>query len=427
VTTGFMPGALAKLIAPGTNDPSITPCGVVLHVRDGLGDSLHDFFDGPSGGIESHFYVRFDGTIEQYRSVWFEADAQLLGNSFMLGGKRVGFVSVETEGRGAGTWTAQQLTSIKAIILWVRSQAEFPLEPCPAWNKPGVGYHTMWGSPSPWTPVAKSCPGPDRIKQFHAVIEPWMAEASQPPRRLFRVQHRIVTANMFVKNAAPASGIGRIVARVVKAFALPPDVIAVQEGQRMLDELEEIDGYNTFVDKSDGEASKEIPVLLRDRWKSLGTEYHHAADGTSTGTLDHARGIFVVKYSKRGSRCAVVNTHMGLFADEADLESGKRRPGPAAQQHAAHAQKVVRIARRLEANGYVVHVTADANARGVWSQSLPAVLAAAGMHVTRHGVDLIASSSRRTRFKQQALIPHEQTGSDVHDAIAIRTIEKRKP
>jgi len=422
VATGFMPGVLVKNIPPGVNDPPIVPRGVVLHVRDGLGESLHDYFNGPSGGVESHFYVRFDGTIEQYRSIWYQADAQLDGNTFTLDGKSVGFVSVETEGRAVGEWTDEQLTSIKAIILWVRSQSDFPLAPCPAWNKPGVGYHTMWGSPSHWTPVAKSCPGPDRIKQFKAVIEPWMVEASKPARRLFRIQHRIVTANMYVKNRAQAAGAKRIVARVTEAFKQVPDVIAMQEGQN----AEVIPGYTLLRASGSGEAAREIPVLLRSKLKVLGTEFHHGADGSGDGVFKHARGIYVVKYLKRRRKCAVVNTHMGVIGDEVALESGTKKLGPPAQQHAEQAQKVARIVSRLRASGYVVHVTADANARGRWSESLPAVLTALGMHVTRNSIDLVASDPAIVRFKQLTTVPHEETGSDVHDALAIRTIEKRK-
>jgi len=434
MTAGFMPGAMAKNIPPGVNDPPIVPCGVVLHVAVSESDSLHDFFNGPSGGVESHFYVRRSGVIEQYRSVWFQADAQLDGNTFTLDGKSVGFVSVETQGMGAGEWTDEQLASIKAIILWVRSQSDFPLAPCPAWNKPGVGYHTMWGSPSHWTPSLKSCPGPDRIKQFHDDIEPWMVEASKPPRSVFPVAHRIVTANMFVRNPAkgsvvsgPFAGMSRIVARVAKAFRFRPDAICVQEGQFMLDRLRRVDGYDLHVDTTDGEAGREIPVLLLSRWRVLGTEYHHAADGSGAGVLDHPRGVFVVKYSKRGRKCAVVNTHMGVFGDETALELGTRKPGPAALQHAEHAQMVARIYLRLKAAGYTVHVAADANARGRWAQSLPAVLKTAGMRVTRNSVDVVACDPGRVRFKELTTVPHEQTGSDAHDALAIRTIEKRKP
>lgn len=180
MTRGFMPGVIVKHIRPGSSDPGITPVGVVLHVRAGVGESLFPFFNGPSGGIESHFYIRLDGTIEQYRSIYFEADAQFEGNSFVLDGKRVGFVSVETEGFGEGKWTPAQLFSIKKIIRWVRSESKFPARVCPRWNAPGVGYHTLFGSPSKWTPVAKSCPGPQRIQQFKDEIVPWLKGNEDP-------------------------------------------------------------------------------------------------------------------------------------------------------------------------------------------------------------------------------------------------------
>jgi hypothetical protein len=176
---GFMPGAIVKNITPGSNDPAILPCGVDLHVAVSRSDSLHDWFDGPSGGVEAHFYVRFDGTIEQYRSIFFEADAQFEGNSFMLGDHRVGFISVETEGMGSGRWTKAQLESIKAIILWVHSQQAFPMRVCPAWNSRGVGYHSLFEE---WNTNHHSCPGPARIEQFHDVIEPWLPDALRGPK-----------------------------------------------------------------------------------------------------------------------------------------------------------------------------------------------------------------------------------------------------
>lgn len=199
MATGFMPGAIVKEIPPGVNDPVITPVGVVLHVAVSLSDSLFDFFAHRSGGIESHFYVREDGIIEQYRSIFREADAQLDGNSFYRNGVRCGFVSVETEGMGSGKWTAAQLASIKAIITWVNSQSPFPWRVCPAWNEPGVGYHTMWGSPSHWTPVAKTCPGPERVKQFKDVLVPWLL---MPLTRGADVDHEIQEVKASVAKAA---------------------------------------------------------------------------------------------------------------------------------------------------------------------------------------------------------------------------------
>ena len=421
MSVGFYPRAVVKNIPPGVNDPGIIPCGVVLHVRDGLGDSLHDYFDGPSGGIESHGYIRLTGVSEQYRSIFSEADAQLDGNSFIVDGKRFGFVSLETEGRAAGEWTAEQVAEIQRWILWVRDQAKaagypFPLEECPAWNKPGVGYHTMWGSPSHWTPSVKTCPGPDRIKQFHDVLVPWMAGLGRP--HPFRIKHRIATANLYVRNRDQSGGIVRLNARVKRAFGWAPDAIGVQEGHDIA-----VVGYQAFVVSDKGDAGRELPVLLRAHLKCLGVEFHHAADGTGTGALDHPRGIFVVKYLKRRRKVALVNTHMGVFGEPL---AASGHPGPGAAEHAAHAQKVVRIVKRLRRNGYVVHVTADANSRGLWVESLPAVLAAAGMTVTRHGVDLIASDPTRVRGSVAvAIIPKAVTGSDAHDAIAIRSTERK--
>jgi len=282
--------------------------------------------------------------------------------------------------------------------------------------------------------AAKDCPT-DELRDRLPQIRKDALEAAAPPKpRLFRIQHRIVTANMYVNNPAkdalvtsPLAGVNQIVARVKAAFRFAPDVIAVQEGHRMLAALEEVAGYNLFDDRSDGEASKEIPALVLDPYRVIGTEYHHAADGTGSDAFDHERGITITKYVKRARKVAVVNTHMGLFADEERLETGEKHPGAAAVEHAAHAQKVARTYLRLKANGYLVFVTADANAHGVWSQSLPAVLVAAGMQVTPHGVDLIAHDPSLVRVKQVATVGHRLTGSDKHDALAVRYIEKRKP
>jgi hypothetical protein len=172
------PEAIVKLIPHGSEDPPIVPCGLVYHVRDGLGLSLFDdFTDGR--GIESHFYIRFTGEIEQYRDTGTQADAQLDGNSFVRDGRVVGFLSVETEGRGAGLWTEAQLATLKKLSRWVHEQFDVPLRVCPEFNSPGYGYHTMFGAPSHWTPVVKTCPGPDRIKQFNEIIVPWL-EAGAP-------------------------------------------------------------------------------------------------------------------------------------------------------------------------------------------------------------------------------------------------------
>lgn len=172
------PEAIVKLIPHGAEDPPITPCGLVFHVAVNTGPSLFpDGFSAP--GVESHFYVRLTGEVEQYRDTGIQADSQLDGNSFERNGTTVGFLSVETAGLEHGLWTDEQIHSLKKLSKWVHEQFDVPLRTCPDWNQPGFGFHTMFGAPSRWTPVAKTCPGPDRIKQFKQIIVPWL-EAGAP-------------------------------------------------------------------------------------------------------------------------------------------------------------------------------------------------------------------------------------------------------
>jgi hypothetical protein len=174
------PGARARLIRPGTNDPKIIPIGVILHVDAGNSGSLYDYFSTKSGGIESHFFIRKDGGVEQYRDTSYEADANYHGNSFVRNGKTYGFISVETQGLATGEWTDAQITEIKKLLLWAHEVHGIPLVKCPAWNEAGVGYHVMWGAPGPWTPVAKDCPGRDRVRQFNNVLVPWFKNTVLP-------------------------------------------------------------------------------------------------------------------------------------------------------------------------------------------------------------------------------------------------------
>lgn len=173
VTRGLYPAAVKKLIPPGANDPAITPRIAILHVDAGDSPSLYEYFRDRSGGVESHFHVRKDGAVEQYRNIFWQADANLDANDFA--------VSIETQGRGAGEWNAAQLAAIKKLLLWLRDEAGIPLIRCTAWDGRGVGYHTMFGAPSHWTPVAKTCPGPDRVVQFSELLVPWMRSLQSRP------------------------------------------------------------------------------------------------------------------------------------------------------------------------------------------------------------------------------------------------------
>ena len=166
------PKAVQKLIPPGSNDPRIKPRVAILHVDAGNAESLHTYFRDRSGGIESHFHIARNGTVEQYRDTDYQADANHQANDFA--------VSIETQGYGDGTWSPAQLSAIKALLKWLHDVHDIPLEKCEVWDGRGVGYHVQFGAPGPWTPVAKSCPGPQRIKQFESLLVPWMREQSTP-------------------------------------------------------------------------------------------------------------------------------------------------------------------------------------------------------------------------------------------------------
>lgn len=182
------PFANHELIAPGVNDPKIEAVGLTLHVAVSKSDDIHDYFATQSGGLESHFYITFDGTIRQYRDTAYEADAQARGNSWIRpDGTRVGMISVETAGLGDGKWTTDQLAAIKRLINWCDSaHKKFKTVPATEWNSGGIGYHSQFIE---WNPNAHSCPGPQRVPQVKEIIWPWLSslKVSQEKRESLRI------------------------------------------------------------------------------------------------------------------------------------------------------------------------------------------------------------------------------------------------
>ena len=245
---GFYPRAIIKNIPPGSNDPAITPRLAILHVDAGNSESLFEYFRDRSGGVESHFFVKKTGEVEQYRSIYFQADANLDANNFA--------VSIETQGFEAGEWTPAQLASIKRLLVWLRWTAKIPLRPCKAWDGDGVGYHVMFGAPGHWTPSAKTCPGPARIKQFNDVLVPWLATATIPRSRL-----RWTTANLDFVRAHDADYLAHLCESA--------DVLLVQEAKdvRLADVLPE--GWTALQDTTD-EAHMGSAIAYRNETVSAG-------------------------------------------------------------------------------------------------------------------------------------------------------------
>lgn len=177
-----VPGTLWKPITRDANDPDIIPIGFIVHVDAGNAASLYSWWQNPASlGLESTLHIPKQNQTEQYTDTEREADANYKANSFWSGGKRYGFISVETQGYGSGKWTVHQLSEIKRIILWGRDGPhKIPIRVCPTPFSSGSGYHTMWGAPSEWTPVSKSCPGAERKVQWNTIIVPWMKSLAVP-------------------------------------------------------------------------------------------------------------------------------------------------------------------------------------------------------------------------------------------------------
>lgn len=135
--------------------------------------NLWRFFARTDVTVESHWWLRMDGRLEQFIDTDVQAHANLYGNSRALS------VETEDEGDPAHTpWTPAQVDALVKLLVFVHKEHGIPLEIMPNWQAPGVGWHSMWGFKdgvnltggylqSPWTNSrGKTCPGKLRIQQF---------------------------------------------------------------------------------------------------------------------------------------------------------------------------------------------------------------------------------------------------------------------
>lgn len=88
-------------------------------------------------------------------------------------------VSIETWDNGDPDrvpWNPAQITAMVRLLRWLSDTHSIPLRPCPAWDAPGVGYHSQYAQ---WSPVVKTCPGLARRPQVPTVIA--AARSATPP------------------------------------------------------------------------------------------------------------------------------------------------------------------------------------------------------------------------------------------------------
>ena len=175
----------------------LTPRRVNLHTAVSNASSLHGYFSRSTSPC-SHFYVREDGTVEQYVDTSYRAAADLRGNASTI--------SIETwDGWGRSwtsgpppAWTPAQVTALRDLIDWVlathptipRRLATTSRDDSTSW---GISWHRL-GVPATRLQllrgvsqtggmlysrsVGKACPGDRRIAQIPGLL----ARTSDAPK-----------------------------------------------------------------------------------------------------------------------------------------------------------------------------------------------------------------------------------------------------
>lgn len=106
----WYPGAIRKPITASKGRDRLTVWNRMnLHVAVSEAETLHHVFNVPKQ-VDSHFYVRRSGAIEQYVDTDWQAFADLEGNDATI--------SVETQGMGGGGWTEEQRESLARLYAW---------------------------------------------------------------------------------------------------------------------------------------------------------------------------------------------------------------------------------------------------------------------------------------------------------------------
>lgn len=183
------PDAIHKPIdryRPGHHSAMTVHNRVILHTAVFNGPSLYGMMDVP-GTATSHFYVRADGTIEQYVSTSVQSSANLEGN--------YDGISIETEDNyphgwkdgDAPKWTNAQLDSLASIVAWARRVHGVPTRRLKSSRRGtrGVGIHREGcdgnfgggiyrgrvSGGEHWSySFGKTCPTNTRIRQWQEVI-----------------------------------------------------------------------------------------------------------------------------------------------------------------------------------------------------------------------------------------------------------------
>lgn len=172
------------------------PRRINLHTAVSDTKSLQGYWNSNKLGVFSHFYVREDGTVEQYQDTQYRSACDLQGNPDTISIESWdGYGRVWTGQAGAskpGPWNPAQVKALIALVGWIFATHPTIPRKLATSNKKGhesfgLSYHQL-GSPGlmkystglKYTNArGKVCPGAQRIAQIPAIFH--AASTPAPP------------------------------------------------------------------------------------------------------------------------------------------------------------------------------------------------------------------------------------------------------
>lgn len=175
----FYPEAKQLILPEAWTQPLIVPRVAIGHSQAGTGSLFNYWLNGSN--LESHMWFDREGGSEQYMPFDVRADANLNANSFAVSFETENSrEAVQAKAWDTDPWTEPQKAAIVRFLNWLCDEWSIPRRQVDYAYGSGLGWHVMFGAPGPWTPVAKACPGAERIRQFRDEIIPAVVEAGLP-------------------------------------------------------------------------------------------------------------------------------------------------------------------------------------------------------------------------------------------------------
>lgn len=166
-------GAEWRPLKENETEPLITATQLIFHSAVSKADSIWGYFQRDDVVVESHLYVDHLGSIEQYIDLDRQADANYKAN--------IRAISVETWDNGDPDhvpWNEAQMHALVDIAVQVHRLKRVPIIQAPAWDKPGMGGHTLYPE---WSNVrGKTCPGLARRGQVPIILQRAQRLVSKP-------------------------------------------------------------------------------------------------------------------------------------------------------------------------------------------------------------------------------------------------------